>query len=72
VELFFAAVGDYDPNDLRQQKNSTALFPPEYYVDYLAIPEVMTRIGAESSYQRCADGPFEMFAATGDVKFPLC
>ncbi|KAJ7285316.1 alpha/beta-hydrolase [Mycena rebaudengoi] len=66
VELFFAAVGDYDPNDLRQQKNSTALFPPEYYVDYLAIPEVMTRIGAESSYQRCADGPFEMFAATGD------
>ncbi|KAJ7291483.1 alpha/beta-hydrolase [Mycena rebaudengoi] len=66
VELFFAAVGDFDPNDLRQQKNAAVLVPPEYYVNYLSLPEVKRRIGAESDFQECPDGPFDMFARTGD------
>ena len=63
--VFSPAVGNRDADDLRQ--NSSALFPPEYYVDYLGNPEVMNKIGAESTYQECPDAPYELFVKTGDV-----
>ncbi|KAN0094566.1 Alpha/Beta hydrolase fold [Tylopilus felleus] len=58
------AFGNLDPYDLRQ--NSSALFPPEYYVNYLSLPEVVSAIGAEPVYQECPDAPFELFVKTGD------
>ena len=63
--VFIPAVGDRDSYDLRQ--NSSALFPPEYYLNYLNIPEVMIEIGAETTYEECPDAPYELFVKTGDV-----
>ncbi|KAG2345234.1 alpha/beta-hydrolase [Suillus weaverae] len=62
--LYYPAVEGYDQHDLRQ--NSSALFPPEYYVDYLREMDVMKKIGAEVRYEECANAPMEQFAKTGD------
>ena len=64
--VFIPAVGDRDSDDLRQ--NSSALFPPEYYLNLLADPDIKKRIGATSDYGECPDPPFELFVKTGDVK----
>ncbi|KAF7972815.1 hypothetical protein HWV62_17010 [Athelia sp. TMB] len=59
------AIGNLDPYDLRQ--SSAASFPPEYYVNYLALSSVTKAIGATSStYSECPDAPYEGFAKTGD------
>ncbi|KAG2123140.1 Alpha/Beta hydrolase protein [Suillus cothurnatus] len=58
------AIGNYDSYDLRQ--NSSALFPPEYYVDYLLRKDVMEKIGAYVKYEECPDPPYEKFIKTGD------
>ena len=63
--VFIPAIGNRDANDLRQ--NASASFPPEYYVNFLSNPEVMSAIGAETTYQECPDGPYELFVKTGDV-----
>ncbi|PFH51148.1 hypothetical protein AMATHDRAFT_143154 [Amanita thiersii Skay4041] len=63
-KLFIPAVGDRDSDDLRQ--NSSALFPPEFYVNFLNIPEIQAKIGAEAKYQECPDAPFLLFVRTGD------
>ncbi|KAJ7178167.1 alpha/beta-hydrolase [Mycena filopes] len=62
--LFIPGVGDRDSDDLRQ--NSSALFPPEFYVKYLANPRVKAAIGAESNYSECASAPGRLFGKTGD------
>ncbi|KAG1825608.1 Alpha/Beta hydrolase protein [Suillus subaureus] len=62
--LYYPAVEGYDQNDLRQ--NSSALFLPEYYVDYLREKHVMKKIGAEVKYEECANAPMKQFAKTGD------
>ncbi|KAJ7677804.1 putative carboxypeptidase S1 [Mycena polygramma] len=63
--LFEDAVGDLDPYDLRQ--DSSAAFPPEYYVNYLALSSVTKAIGATSStYSECPDAPYDKIANTGD------
>lgn len=63
--LFEDAVGNRDPYDLRQ--DSSEAFPPEDYVDYLALASVTKAIGATSStYSECPDAPFELFQRTGD------
>jgi hypothetical protein len=67
--VFSPAVGDRDPDDLRQ--NSSALFPPEYYTTYLALPEVLEKIGATSTYGECPDPPYNKFVKTGDVSLAL-
>ena len=59
------AVGNRDPYDLRQ--NSSALFPPEFYKNYLQTPAIQNKIGAETKYQECPDAPFNLFVTTGDV-----
>ncbi|KAJ3812590.1 alpha/beta-hydrolase [Lentinula aff. lateritia] len=53
-----------DSDDLRQ--NSSALFPPEYYVDYLQQASIQSAIGAEAKYSECPDAPYELFTKTGD------
>ncbi|KAJ7639710.1 alpha/beta-hydrolase [Mycena polygramma] len=62
--LFIPGVGDRDSDDLRQ--NSSALFPPEFYLNYLALPDVKAKIGAESNYSECANAPDRLFGRTGD------
>ena len=65
TNVFVPAVGDRDSDDLRQ--NSSALFPPEFYVDYLHTAAIQKKIGAETKYQECPDAPFNLFVTTGDV-----
>ncbi|KAG1740419.1 Alpha/Beta hydrolase protein [Suillus paluster] len=62
--LLIPAVGDYDAYDLRQ--NSFALFPHEYYVDYLREKDVMKKIGTQVQYEECLDAPRGLFRQTGD------
>ncbi|KAG1757895.1 Alpha/Beta hydrolase protein [Suillus lakei] len=62
--LYNSVMNSYDPYDLRQ--NSSALFPPEYYVDYLHEKHVMKKIGAEVMYDKCPDAPYYQFINTGD------
>ncbi|KXN82867.1 Carboxypeptidase S1 [Leucoagaricus sp. SymC.cos] len=62
--VFVPAVGDRDSDDLRQ--NSSALFPPEFYIDFLNQPQIRSKIGAEVKYSECPDAPFERFVTTGD------
>ncbi|THH07731.1 hypothetical protein EW145_g3186 [Phellinidium pouzarii] len=63
-KVFVPAVGNRDSDDLRQ--NSSALFPPEFYLQLLANETVKALIGAESTYGECPDAPFELFTTTGD------
>ncbi|KAF8574796.1 alpha/beta-hydrolase [Ramaria rubella] len=63
-ETFEKIIGNRDDDDLRQ--NSSALFPPEFYVNFLGLPEIKTKIGATSTYGECPDPPFELFEKTGD------
>ena len=65
--VFLPAVGDRDANDLRQ--NSSALFPPESYVDFLHQADIQKKIGAETLYLECPDAPYNLFVNTGDVRF---
>ncbi|KAI6165271.1 Alpha/Beta hydrolase protein [Pisolithus thermaeus] len=58
------AMGNYDPYDLRQ--NSSALFPPEYYINYLSIESVKEQIGAETTYEECPNKPYFKIIKTGD------
>ncbi|KAG2134306.1 Alpha/Beta hydrolase protein [Suillus cothurnatus] len=62
--VFTPAVGDYDSYDIRQ--NSSALFPPEYYMYYLRKEDVMKKIGAQVKYEECPNAPYEQFVKTGD------
>ncbi|KAG2095727.1 Alpha/Beta hydrolase protein [Suillus discolor] len=62
--VYWLAVDDYDPYDIRQ--NSSAPFPPEYYVDYLNKKDVMAKIGAEVPYDECPTKPYHKFIKTGD------
>ncbi|KDR67991.1 hypothetical protein GALMADRAFT_1058390 [Galerina marginata CBS 339.88] len=62
--LFSPAVGNRDSDDLRQ--NSSSLFPPEFYVNFLHSTSIMTKIGAQAKYSECPDAPFELFSKTGD------
>ena len=57
----FLRLGTGTPYDLRQ--NSSALLPPEYYVNYLSILEVMGEISTETT---CPDAPYDPFVGTGD------
>ena len=65
--MLVPAVGDRDPNDLRQ--NSSALFPSESYVDFLQQANIQKKIGAEVQYLECPDEPYNLFVRTGDVRF---
>lgn len=58
--VFTPAIGDRDLYDLRQ--HSSALFPPEYYTNYLAESSA-TKISAVSVYSECCPNyPYDLFA----------
>ncbi|KAK2465009.1 hypothetical protein APHAL10511_003085 [Amanita phalloides] len=63
-KMFDPGVGDRDSYDLRQ--NASALFPFEYYLNYLANTTIVKKIGAKSTYGECPDPPYELFVKTGD------
>jgi hypothetical protein len=65
VNVFVPAVGDRDSYDLRQ--NSSAPFPPEYYLNYLSNPSILEKIGAVSTYTECSTPVDDNFVKTGDV-----
>jgi carboxypeptidase C (cathepsin A) len=64
VNVFIPAVGNRDSDDLRQ--NSSALFPPSFYINYLHQASIKNRIGAEVQYKECPNAPFNLFVQTGD------
>jgi hypothetical protein len=49
------------------RQNSSALFPPEFYLNFLRSASVKALIGAKSTYRECANAPFNLFTKTGDV-----
>ncbi|KAI6041478.1 Alpha/Beta hydrolase protein [Pisolithus marmoratus] len=63
--VLLPAFGNYDPYDLRQ--NSSALFPPEYYVNFLSTESVKKQIGAETTYRECPYKPYYKIINTGDM-----
>lgn len=63
--VFNPLVGQRDAYDLRQ--NSSALFPPTYYITYLASQNVMLKIGAEVSFQPCNNDTNALVLESGDV-----
>ncbi|KAG1740432.1 Alpha/Beta hydrolase protein [Suillus paluster] len=63
--VYFPAAHGYDDYDVRQ--NSSNLFPPQYEVDYLHKKDVMKKIGAQVTYERCPDPPYDQFVYTGDL-----
>lgn len=56
---------DFDVYDIRAGSNDPN--PPKTYNQYLANPSVVAAIGAQSTYQECADAPGNKFARTGDI-----
>ncbi|KAI0752467.1 alpha/beta-hydrolase [Daedaleopsis nitida] len=61
------AAGDLYEYDLRQLANSTDIFPPSYYEQFLEDPDILEKIGAESPYVKCASPDVErLFNSTGD------
>lgn len=46
--------------------SSTAVDPPETYVNYLSSSTVKAKIGATSTYGECPNAPYNKFASTGD------
>ena len=64
IEGPLSSVGDFDVYDIREPSNDP--YPPETYVTYLQSSEVMSAIGAQSTYSECPDAPYEKFTSTGD------
>ncbi|KIL66054.1 hypothetical protein M378DRAFT_161281 [Amanita muscaria Koide BX008] len=62
--IFSLVVQGYDPYDLRQ--NESALFPSEYYSAYLQNTTTQKLIGANTTYNECANGPYYKILVTGD------
>ena len=63
--VFTLAVGDRSSSDLR--RTSHASFPPHYYQKYICNPEVLGKIGAETTCQDHSHSCFDRFEKTGDV-----
>lgn len=59
-----AASYDFDVYDIRQPSNDP--YPPKTYSSYISSSSIMTKIGAQSQYQECANDPYNKFASVGD------
>ncbi|KAI0767725.1 alpha/beta-hydrolase [Fomes fomentarius] len=64
--VFFAAVGDRDSDDLRQNASSPTPFPPEFYVTFLRNATILEKIGAQGRYSECSNAVGNQFGRTGD------
>ena len=60
------AAYDFDVYDIRAPSNDPN--PPETYATYLTQASVTKAIGAQSTYQECANAPYNKFSSTGDGK----
>jgi hypothetical protein len=67
--MFIPAVGDREPNDLRQK--NPADFPSKSYINFLHQANIQKKIGAEVEYVECSQERFNDFNKTGDVHFCL-
>ncbi|KAI9709683.1 MAG: hypothetical protein M1820_003085 [Bogoriella megaspora] len=56
--------GNFDVYDIRAPSNDPN--PPETYVTYLQKSNVVSAIGAKSTYQECPNAPYNKFSSTGD------
>lgn len=59
---------DFDVYDVREPSNDP--YPPKIYSTYLTNSAVIKAIGAKSTYQECANEPYNAFSSTGDSKLP--
>ncbi|EIW52048.1 alpha/beta-hydrolase [Trametes versicolor FP-101664 SS1] len=64
--VFFAAVGDRDSDDLRQNSSTPNPFPPEFYVKFLRNATILDKIGAQGRYAECSNPVGNQFSRTGD------
>ena len=64
IEGPLSSVADFDVYDVRAPSNDPQ--PPENYVKYLTSSAVVKAIGAQSTYQECANAPGNKFSTTGD------
>ncbi|THG99697.1 hypothetical protein EW026_g2696 [Hermanssonia centrifuga] len=63
--VFVPAVGNRDSDDLRQ--NSSALFPPEFYVNLLQFEQTLGLSQTfQVTYRECAGSVDDQFSRTGD------
>ncbi|TQN65798.1 Carboxypeptidase S1, partial [Colletotrichum shisoi] len=65
VEAPIEAVKTFNVYDVRAKDDK---FPPNTYAKYLQKPEVVKAIGANSSYQECAQAAYDKFTSTGDAQ----
>jgi hypothetical protein len=66
-KVFNPAVGDRLPEDLRQLANSTDIFPSSDYLHFIRDPDVMSKIGATTTYDQCDTDIKARFDASGEV-----
>ena len=69
--MVFPAVGDRDPEDLRQNTSESTLqvFPSESYIDFLNQIDIQKKISAEVPYFQCSFARAHLFGKTADVCF---
>jgi carboxypeptidase D len=68
IEGPLSSVADFDVYDIRAPSQDPN--PPENYVTYLGSSAVKKAIGAQSTYQECANAPGNKFSTTGDSTYP--
>ncbi|KAF2087953.1 putative carboxypeptidase S1 [Saccharata proteae CBS 121410] len=64
VEGPITSGSDFDVYDVREPSNDP--YPPETYATYLANSDVVSAIGAQSTYSECPSKPYYKFETTGD------
>lgn len=52
--------------DVLQPRSAESSDPPETYVDYLQSSDVMTAIGAQTTYGECPTIPYSKMVSSGD------
>lgn len=67
IEGALTEEADFDVYDIRAASNDPN--PPKTYNQYLANPSVVAAIGAQSTYQECANAVGNKFRRTGDSMF---
>ncbi|KAF9005082.1 alpha/beta-hydrolase [Cyathus striatus] len=62
--IYDLAIDGRDSDDLRQ--NTSASFPPTFYLKYIRTQEVMDAIGARNSFDQCSDDVRVAFGDAGE------
>ncbi|RDL36031.1 Carboxypeptidase [Venustampulla echinocandica] len=64
VQVTIINAANFNPYDVRAPYSDP--YPPTTYINYLSAPEVMTAIGAKSTYSECSNTAATKFYKTGD------